>query len=479
MAGSYLSKIDIDDTIVKVNNAIKSADPSSLTAMSSLYSSCLDSLKSSFASTSSELAIGDTWDDAISATFNGTVVSEMNAIIDACRNPAVEILNVTAGDTANLIDQSNNYIKEVESHNEYYGYYVSLKSQEPEPDSEGKTSHAAWRNKMNQYENYLKSTFENSEIYKDNSYLLMDNIKNNLSGTATSASTVSIDSGGVTSVTKPEIPEGIDQKDDTSRQDSLDRQNLNNTDTTVTGDVSGAKKGTTTVQHYTDPVTGKTLTYKIFIPEGTDATKLPVTLYLDNGNNGLYNEMDKKTFTASGIIVYVDSHSASKFGGLRSDSFLTTCKSLTDSVVQTYNGDSNRISVSGFSLGGQAAFQMTVKYPGYFAVSCPLSAKVSGHSGATDGFREMMPAGGEDEWLASLSKTKVVAFCGNTSVGGEDRHVTWRQKELEQVMKNKGYNSFKLNVIDGLGHRTWKTYLWSSYGGYPSVLEYMFAQTKA
>jgi hypothetical protein len=45
-------------------------------------------------------------------------------------------------------------------------------------------------------------------------------------------------------------------------------------------------------------------------------------------------------------------------------------------------------------------------------------------------------------------------------------------------MKEYGLDdNFKLNVIQGLGHRTYRTFL-QPYEGYNNVLEYMQAQVK-
>jgi predicted peptidase len=48
-------------------------------------------------------------------------------------------------------------------------------------------------------------------------------------------------------------------------------------------------------------------------------------------------------------------------------------KGLIDSVIQQYNVDTKRISMTGHSLGGQGVFDFIVTYPGFLAAAAPLA----------------------------------------------------------------------------------------------------------
>lgn len=478
MAGSYLSEIVPDDQIKKVYEGLNGTNPSSLSTLSSLYESSLDNMNTSFTSAASGLGIGSSWDDSITAQFCGSTVSEVENILNACKNPALEVMNTAASDTTSLITESKSYLDEVDSHNFYYKNYQTLLSQKPQKNGDDDTSYdsrlSSWNSKKTEYENYLKDTYNNSEIYKENCIALMENLKANLTDVSSisSVSKVSISHDGIT---KPKTPQTVDktiEKPNTAAK--IDSQARTTEAVPVT-----SYSGKVTVETYTDPETGKKYKYRLFVPEGVpEDTKLPVTLYLDNGNNGIADLFANGSLKAPGIVIYADQTTASAGGGLRGDAFISAMKNLTDDVVETHNGDTDRISVTGFSLGGQAAYKMTVTYPDYFSISAPLSAKVSSKGGTTNGFPELI--GNEDpvEWMTKLSQTPVVAFCGDGGAGGEATHVTWRQQDLEAAMKENGLDdNFKLNVVHGLGHRTYQTFL-QPYEGYNNVLEYMQAQVK-
>ena len=478
MAGSYLSEIVPDEEIKKVYEILQGTDPSSLSTLSSFYQSNLDALNTSFASAASGLGIGSAWDDSITAEFCGNTVSEVENILNACKEPALEILNVTAGDTASLIEESKSYLEEVDDHNYYYKNYQTLLSQQPHKNGDDDDSYDSrmsdWNNKKKQYEDYLKTTYDNSETYKANSQALMDNIKANLGdiSSTSSVSKVSISHDGITKTDAPKaVDESIEKESTTAAIDAQAR-------TTAAVPVT-SRPGTTTIETYTDPKSGRTYRYRLFVPDGVPAdTKLPVTLYFDNGNNGIYDLMRTGKLEAPGIVIYADHSTANRGGGFKNDAFLEDMKNLTDEIVRTKNGDPDRISVTGFSLGGQAAYKMTVKYPDYFAISAPLSAKVSSKNGKTGDYEEMIGDQDRVKWMETLSKTPVVAFVGNGTEGGERSQVAWRQKDLEAAMKEYGFDdNFKLVMVPEIGHRTYRTFL-EPYEGYNNVLEYIQAQVK-
>ena len=477
MAESYLSEIVADEQIKLAYENLQGVDPSSLSTLSSFYDTNIEQLKTTFTSSASSLGLGNTWDDSITTEFCGNTVSEVENILNACKDPALDVLNNTASDAANLTSESKSYLNEVDNHNYYYKNYQRLLSQEPQKNGDDDTTYesrmAAWRSEKQKYEEYLKTTYENAKKYEENCDALMDNIKANLVDISniTSVSKISISHEGIT---KAEAPKAVDEtieKQDTAAE--IDAQAR----TTKAVPVS-SRPGTVTVQTYTDPATGKTYKYRLFVPDGvTPDTKLPVTLYFDNGNNGIYELIRTGKLQAPGIVIYIDHSNANVGGGYLNDTFLEGMKNLTDEVVRTQNGDPNRISITGFSLGGQAAYKMTVKYPDYFAVSAPLSAKVSSKNGSTGDFKELIGDQDRVKWMSTLNQTPVVAFCGDGGAGGEAMHVTWRQKDLEEAMKQYGFDNFKLNVIHNLGHRTYQTFL-QPYEGYNNVLEYLQAQVK-
>ena len=250
------------------------------------------------------------------------------------------------------------------------------------------------------------------------------------------------------------------------------------------GDTSGATTGTNALATYTQYLSnlkygsftqqsftssnGQTMQYWLYVPDyGTEVSGLPVMMYLHGGGSdensmtsityhGLTKCIANQEITPSGIVICP---LVTKFF---TEETTQTIKELTDSVVQTYNADPNRISISGHSYGAVQSYQMVNTYPDYYAACIPIS-------GSTD-------------VTSSFKDTKVWAFHGGFDNKGSISKLDDVKTRLSQIDSMGG--DTQLYVFERMGHayvqdRTYEGQFESPDGKVESPLEWAFNQTKA
>ena len=124
---------------------------------------------------------------------------------------------------------------------------------------------------------------------------------------------------------------------------------------------------------------------------------------------------------------------------------------LIDSLIATYPIDTNRIYITGLSMGGFGTWDAIARYPNEFAAAIPI-------------------CGGGDEHTASIIKDiPIWAFHGSA----DNVVFTDRSRNMIKAIKAAGgkplYTEYK-----GVGHGSWvKAYK------EPNLLKWLFAQSKA
>lgn len=122
-------------------------------------------------------------------------------------------------------------------------------------------------------------------------------------------------------------------------------------------------------------VDGKAYQYRVFLPKSRDPNKkLPVMLYLHgSGSRGQENREQAWAFAAAieglkdkidFIVVLPQCHDDAFWS---SSEMANQALAALDSAVNEFNGDPDRLYLSGFSLGGYGTWQIAAAYPGRFA----------------------------------------------------------------------------------------------------------------
>lgn len=240
-------------------------------------------------------------------------------------------------------------------------------------------------------------------------------------------------------------------------------ESLNTSSTSIS--TESLEYGTFELKSFTSS-TGETIEYYVYVPKNAEnVDSLPAMLYL-HGSTSSYNDpgwskygltglIKNEEVTPSGIVIcpHIKDHKDT-----------TTLKELTDYVVNEYNCDTNKISISGHSSGGIATYRMINTYPDYFSCAVPIS-------GCNLGSINEESFGDMNVWVFGGSEE---GGTGGTSIAAGQ----WAVNNINSV----GGNS-KLTVL-GCGHaatdeRTFQKEYESPTGETISPLDWAMQQTKA
>ena len=117
--------------------------------------------------------------------------------------------------------------------------------------------------------------------------------------------------------------------------------------------------------------------YLLYEPGVASDEPLPLVLFL-HGSGGILDIYDGDTIPTMLTRGWLCPNALVVMPQCPGTSWEPYCEDLMElleSVAQTCGADRNRISVTGFSLGGVACFSMLVNYPTYFSAAMPLAAK--------------------------------------------------------------------------------------------------------
>lgn len=180
---------------------------------------------------------------------------------------------------------------------------------------------------------------------------------------------------------------------------------------------------------------GTAVYYHIYFPETAEtAEKLPVLIYF-HGNrdtldkhHGVGELLRANETEARGIVILPQAVNGTKDRDFHTIRYQDAVIELAGEIAGKYNGDMNRLSVSGHSDGGVTAYQIVNMHPGIFAACAPISA-----IGTTnDGIRQTwlwVFQGKKDFWVKENVGLRVVLKCEAAGCNA-----------MHYVYKNEGHN---------------------------------------
>jgi len=140
---------------------------------------------------------------------------------------------------------------------------------------------------------------------------------------------------------------------------------------------------------------GETYRYQVYVPlEWTKAQKWPVVLYLHgNGNQGDDGSLQLETTGISVairqqrkrfpmIVVFPQARQGTRWSTPRMQDMALA---LLDAAVLEFNGDSDRLYLTGFSMGGGGALRVASKWGGKFAAMVETAGGITPPPGAQPG----------------------------------------------------------------------------------------------
>lgn len=126
---------------------------------------------------------------------------------------------------------------------------------------------------------------------------------------------------------------------------------------------------------------GVRVSYYIYIPNTDSTEKLPMMLYFHgvqdtiqrHPDSGLAGLISSGQVQPKGIVIFPQATNGTKDLDFDSATYEKAVLELTGKVAEQYNGDMNKLSVSGHSNGGTAAYKIVNNFPGTFAACAPIA----------------------------------------------------------------------------------------------------------
>ena len=118
--------------------------------------------------------------------------------------------------------------------------------------------------------------------------------------------------------------------------------------------------------------------------------------------------------------------------GLVWNNNVVALKQLIDKIAAQYEVDTNRISITGISMGGFGTWEMGITYPDYFCCIAPV-------------------CGGGLSWrCGALKEMPIWAFHGDADTVVPPKN----SLEMVDAVNSNGGNA-KLTIFHGVGHNSW------------------------
>lgn len=178
----------------------------------------------------------------------------------------------------------------------------------------------------------------------------------------------------------------------------------------------------------------------VYVPENISAEKLPLIVFLHGAGERGNGKEDLEKLKLAGIPKYLNQDKEYPAVILMPqcpcdlvwNNLVLPLKKLIDEVIENYNIDQSRISITGLSMGGYGTWEMGLIYPNFFSAIAPI-------------------CGGGLSWRAGLLKDiPIWAFHGDAD------DVVPLQNSIEMVdAVNKAGGKARLTIFHNVKHNSW------------------------
>lgn len=207
-------------------------------------------------------------------------------------------------------------------------------------------------------------------------------------------------------------------------------------------------------------VNGKEFRYRVFVPNmDIDGGKWPVVLYLHGaGNRGTDNnsqlnglaERIESNVDKIRFIMVVPQLAPDRFWDADE---LKMADAALDATVKEFNGDKDKLSVMGFSLGGYGTWMMALTNPGKYAAIVPMAARVMPRDGelskVSNEVAEMAKSPDNYKLFAEkIGNTAVWAFHGLDDEVVDDGEAN----QMQDALRANGNKKATLTMVLRGGH---------------------------
>ncbi|MBR5961101.1 MAG: hypothetical protein IKZ98_08895 [Clostridia bacterium] len=162
---------------------------------------------------------------------------------------------------------------------------------------------------------------------------------------------------------------------------------------------------------------GKVVRYCLYLPETkkTDG-EWPVLIYFHGVSDhmgkmrGLGQLLRTDQIKPKGIVILPQAVKGTKDADFHTKAYQDAVMELAKKIAGEYNGDLNRLSVSGHSDGGSTVYQIVNGHPGIFAACAPISGVGTMGEGIKQTYLWVFQ-GGQDVWVKPGTGLRAVRKC--------------------------------------------------------------------
>lgn len=200
------------------------------------------------------------------------------------------------------------------------------------------------------------------------------------------------------------------------------------------------------------------LGYYIYEPKSKCNEKLPLIIFLHGAGERGNSTTDLEKVKVHGLPRYISEGTEYPAivlapqcpEGRVLNNLIFALKELIDSVIDNYNVDTNRVSITGISMGGFGTWEMGVSYPELFSAIAPV-------------------CGGGLSWRCeTLKNIPIWAFHGDM----DDIVPLKNSIEMVDAVNKVGGNA-RLTIFHNVAHNSWEEAYTSS-----NVVEWLISQKR-
>jgi len=208
---------------------------------------------------------------------------------------------------------------------------------------------------------------------------------------------------------------------------------------------------------------GKTYRYQVFVPASRFRTgKLPVVLFL-NGSGERGSDGVKQTM--AGLGPYLRQHAAdfpalavfpqASDGTEWTETAAPLAFAALDAALREFDGDPDRVYLTGMSMGGYGTWELALQQPGRFAALVPVCGGITvDWTDARPSMNAHSVAGAADPFAAAAQRLKdIPAWIFH---GARDDAVPPQQsRRMAEALKAAGARDVRYTEFADAGHNAW------------------------
>ena len=184
-----------------------------------------------------------------------------------------------------------------------------------------------------------------------------------------------------------------------------------------------------------------TFGYYLYCPQNYNEEKLPLIVFLHGAGERGNGTAELEKVKVHGLPKYLNEGKEYPAiilapqcpQGVVWSNLIFSIKELIDNIIESYNVDTDRVSITGISMGGFGTWEMGISYPELFSAIAPV-------------------CGGGMSWRCeNLKNTPVWAFHGDV----DDVVPLKNSVEMVDAVNKVGGNA-RLTIFHNVGHNSWE-----------------------